>query len=146
MRKECVILLTFSYNRTWGAWHSTSSVQFCLKAILNDKLLPAWLPGLGKAPSQLDENFPSFFLASLRILQTRSPFWKHLGRTFVLYRLEARALQAASRILLLSQNSLTKSRLTARLSSFRVRSNICRLMVGSATSTGIMASVPYVRL
>ena len=94
----------------------------------------------------MDENFPSFFLASLRILQMRSPFWKLIGQTFVLYRLDAQILQAASRIQLLSRNSLTKSRLTTRYFSFRVRSNICLHMVGLPNSTGIMASAPYVKL
>jgi len=83
---------------------------------------------------------------SLRILHTRSPFWKFLGRTLVLQRFDARSLHAISRISLLSRSSLTKSRLTARLSSFRVRLDICLRMVGSPTMTGIIVSVPYVRL
>jgi len=39
-----------------------------------------------------------------------------------------------------------RSSLTARLSLLRDKSNSCLLMDGSPTSTGIMASVPYVRL
>ena len=56
------------------------------------------------------------------------------------------SLHVASRIFLLSRSSLIKSRLTERLSSFRVRSNICLRMVGSPTSTEIIASVSYIRL
>jgi len=62
----------------------------------------------------------------------RLSFWKLLERTFVLYCLDTRILQATSRILLLSQNSLIKLRLTARLSSLRVRLNICPLYGGLA--------------
>jgi len=93
-----------------------------------------------KGHSQLDENLPSFLLVSLLILQTMSPFWKLLDRLVV------RNLHAASQILLLSRSSFTKSSLTERLSSLRVRSNIFLRKVGSPTSTGIIASVPYIRL
>jgi len=93
------------------------------------------------SPSQFDENLLSDFLASLHILQTRSPLCNLLGRTFVLYLLDARSLHAASQILLSSRSSLMRSSPTARLSWLS-----CRLVDGSPTSTGIVASVPYVRL
>ena len=51
---------------------------------------------LRKGHSKLLENLPMFFLASLHILHTKSPF------TFKLYLIGARILQASSLILLLS--------------------------------------------
>jgi len=66
--------------------------------------------------SQFNENLPSDFLVLLRILQTRSPLWKLLSRTFVLYLLAARSLHAASRILLLSCSSLMRTSPTDKLS------------------------------
>ena len=60
-------------------------------------------------------------LASLCIIQMRSPAWKLLGRTFVLYCLIARSLYAASRLFSLSRSSLIRSILIARLSWFRDR-------------------------
>jgi len=86
------------------------------------------------------------FLTSLRILQTRSPLWKLLGRTFVLYHLATRSLHAASWILLLSRSSLMRSNPTARLSWFMYKSKSCHLMDDSPTSIRIMASVSYMRL
>ena len=72
--------------------------------------------------------------------------WKLLSRTIVLYLLATRSLHAASRILRLSRSSLRRSSPTARLSLLRDKSNSCRLMDGSPTSTSIMVSVLYVRL
>ena len=46
----------------------------------------------------------------------------------------------------LRHSSLTKFRLIARLSSFRVRLNICLRTIGSPTLIEIIASVSYVRL
>ena len=107
---------------------------------------PSLTSRIRNGPSQFDENLSSVFLALLRNLQTRSPLWKLLGRTFVLYLLAARSLHAALRILLLSWSSLRRSILTARLSLLRDKSKSCRLMDGSPTSTGIIAFVSYVRL
>jgi len=83
-------------------------------------------------PSQLLENLSPYLRVSLRIRQT-----KFLGLTFELYLLVARILPAFPLILALSLNSLMRSSTTSKL--------FCR-SEGSPISTGIIASVPYVRL
>ena len=99
-----------------------------------------------KGFSQLDETLLFVFLASLCILHMRFPFLKLLDRTFVLYRLAARSLHAISQILLLSRSLFIKSCPTEWFSWFRDKLKSCLRREGLPTSTGIMASVLYVRL
>ena len=61
-------------------------------------------------PSQLAENSPSFFLALLAIIQTKSPLANDRGHKFTLYFLAALCLAAKLRIWALSLNSDRRSR------------------------------------
>jgi len=67
-------------------------------------------------PSQLAENLPSFFLALLAILQTKSPLANDLGCRFALYFLVALYLAARLCIWAFSLNSGRRSRLVLMFS------------------------------
>jgi len=64
-------------------------------------------------PSQLAENLPSFFLALLAILHTKSPFMNDLGHRFALYFLAALCLAAKLRICAFFLSSGRRSRWVA---------------------------------
>ena len=96
--------------------------------------------------SQLAENFPSFFLALLAILQTMSPVANDLGHRFTLYFQVARCLTAKLRIWAFSTNLDWRSRWVVIFWWFLNGSYSSRCRDGSPISTGIMASVPYTRL
>ena len=135
VRKECLNLLIFNYSKIEVRDIHDNHFRWYAP--------PTTTSRTRKGPSQLDYNFSSFFLASLLILQTRSPFWKFLGRTLVFYRLAAQSLHTISWILLLSRSLLSRSIpiLIDRLSWFSDKSKSCLLRVGLPTSTGIMISV-----
>jgi len=61
-------------------------------------------------PSQLAENLPSFFLALLAILHTKSPLTNNRGHRFALYFLAALCLAAKLRIWAFSLSSGRRSR------------------------------------
>lgn len=111
---------------------------------LYSQFLPS--PWTWKSPSQLEKNFPSIFQVSLRSLHIISYWWNALGLTLELYILVVLSLHGSSLIRALSQSLFTMSRLVARLSLFKLRSNNCFLREDSPTSTGIMVLVPYVNL
>jgi len=58
-----------------------------------------------KGPCQFAENFPSVFLASLFILQTKSPGWNFLDLTLELYLRDMLCFATASCITALCLNS-----------------------------------------
>ena len=60
---------------------------------------------MGYGPSQLAENLPSFFLALLAILHTKSPLMNDRGHRFALYFLAAIRLAAKLRIWAFSLSS-----------------------------------------
>jgi len=93
-------------------------------------------------PSQLAENLPSFFLALLAILQTKSLIANDRGHRFALYFLAALCLAASLRIWAFSLSSGKRSRWVAMFWWLWVGSYSSRCRDGSPISTGIMASAP----
>ena len=91
-------------------------------------------------PSQLAENLPSFFLALLAILHTKSSITNDHGHKFVLYFLAALCLAARLRIWAFSLSSGRRSRCKAMFWWLWVGSYSSRRMDGSPISTGIVAS------
>jgi len=100
-----------------------------------------------KGPSQFRANLPFCRLrrAVPTFLHTKSPFRNARSRTRVLYWRAALSLAASSRILASSRTSCIKSRLARRLLSLFCSSKCVLRHEGSPSSTGIIASVPYVR-
>jgi len=108
---------------------------------------PLWrLSTTLKGPSQFGANLPFCRLrrAVPTFLHTKSPLRNVRSCTRVLYRRAALSLAAYSRILASSRTSWTKSRLARRLLSLLCSSKCVLHHDGSLSSTGIMASVPYV--
>jgi len=93
-------------------------------------------------PSQLAKNLPSFFLALLAILHTKSLMANDRGHRFALYFLAARCLAAKFRIWAFSLSSGRRSRCKAMFGWLWVGSYSSRHRDGSPISTGIMASAP----
>jgi len=92
--------------------------------------------------SQLAENLPSFFLALLAILHTRSPTTNDRGCRFALYFLVAHCLAARLRIWAFSLSSGRRLRCKAMFWWLWVGSYSSRRRDGLPISTSIMASAP----
>ena len=99
-------------------------------------------------PSQFGANFHwvGYFLSYVLIHHTKSPSLKVLGLTLALNLFVALLFTAFSRIFHFSRSSCSKFKSLRRHSSFIPKSSIFLCSVGSPTSTGIIAPVPYIRL
>ena len=93
-------------------------------------------------PSQLGPSLPSFGFLVLpkTFLRTRSPCWKNLGRTFLLYPFFSCYWQEANLIIACSLLSSSRSRAWDWARSFLIGSHSKVLKVGRPISSGMTAS------